>query len=126
MLDTRYTLKKTRDSPVTETKTIFIDDKTQRTAAFSPDASGKKPTLNDSKDPKDDKYICRAYPILPITQPHGAAHILYNDSTQWPRETPLIESSLLFLLLPSIVVVDGRDFIGEAKVVEAVQGGCVV
>ena len=43
------------------------------------------------------------------------------------REMPLIESSLLFLLLLSdMVVVDGRDFIGEAKVVEAVQGGCVV
>ena len=62
MLDTRYTLKKTKDFSTTETKKIFIDDKTQRTAAFSPDASGKKPTLNDSKDPKDDKYICRAYP----------------------------------------------------------------
>ena len=59
--------------------------------------------------------------------PHGAAHILYIDSTQWPREMPLIESSLLFLLLLSdMVVVDGRDFIGEAKVVEAVQGGRVV
>ena len=43
------------------------------------------------------------------------------------REMPLIQSSLLFLLLLSdMVVVDGRDFIGEAKVVEAVQGGRVV
>jgi hypothetical protein len=38
----------------------------------------------------------------------------------------LIESSLLFLLLlPDMMVVDGRDFIGEVKVVEAVQGGRV-
>jgi hypothetical protein len=74
MLDTRYTLKKTRDSPTTETKIIFIDDKTQHTAAFSPDASRKKSTLNDAKDPKDDKYICRAYPTT-------AHHVTTRRST---------------------------------------------
>ena len=75
MLDTRYTLKKTKDFSTTETKKIFIDDKTQRTVAFSPDTSRKKPTLKDGKDPKDDKYICRAYP-------NTAHHVTTRRSTR--------------------------------------------